>query len=58
MKTKEQIIDEILNRGIIVDIIPSKAEFKQRLLNDKLRFFIGADRMFWGIYSLGVDASE
>lgn len=43
MKTKEQIIDEILNRGIIVDIIPSKAEFKQRLLNDKLRFFIGAD---------------
>ena len=43
MKTKEQIIDEILDRGIIVDIIPSKAEFKQRLLNEKLRFFIGAD---------------
>lgn len=43
MKTKEQTIDEILDRGIIVDIIPSKAEFKQRLLNEKLRFFIGAD---------------
>lgn len=43
MKTKEQIIDEILDRGIIVDIIPSKAEFKQRLLNEKLSFFIGAD---------------
>ena len=43
MKTKEQIIDEILDRGVIVDIIPSKAEFKQRLLNKKLRFFIGAD---------------
>lgn len=43
MKTKEQIIDEILDRGIIVDIIPSKAEFKQRLLDEKLRFFIGAD---------------
>lgn len=43
MKTKEQIIDEILDRGIIVEIIPSKAEFKQRLLNEKLRFFIGAD---------------
>lgn len=43
MKTKEQIIDEILDRGIIVYIIPSKAEFKQRLLNEKLRFFIGAD---------------
>lgn len=43
MKTKEQIIDEILDRGVIVDIIPSKAEFKQCLLNKKLRFFIGAD---------------
>ena len=43
MKTKEQIIDEILDRGIIVDILPSRAEFKQRLLNEKLRFFIGAD---------------
>ena len=43
MKTKEQIIDEILDRGIIIDIIPSKSEFKQRLLNEKLRFFIGAD---------------
>ena len=43
MKTKEQIIDEILDRGIIVDILPSREEFKQRLLNEKLRFFIGAD---------------
>lgn len=43
MKTKEQIIDEILNRDVIVDILPSREEFKQRLLNEKLRFFIGAD---------------
>ena len=43
MKTKEQIIDEILDRGIIVDILPSREEFRQRLLSDKLRFFIGAD---------------
>ncbi len=43
MKTKEQIIDEILDRGVIVDILPSREEFKQRLLNEKLRFFIGAD---------------
>ena len=42
MKTKEQIIDEILDRGVIVDILPSREEFKQRLLNEKLRFFIGA----------------
>ena len=43
MKTKEQIIDEILNRGIIVDILPSKEEFKKELLRKKLRFYIGAD---------------
>jgi len=43
MKTKEQIIDEILNRGVIVDILPSREEFKKKLLNEKLRFFIGAD---------------
>ena len=43
MKTKEQIIDEILNRGIIVDILPSREEFKQKLLTERLRFFIGAD---------------
>ena len=43
MKTKEQMIDEILDRGVIVDILPSREEFKQRLLNEKLRFFIGAD---------------
>lgn len=43
MKTKEQIIDEILDRDVIVDILPSREEFKQRLLNEKLRFFIGAD---------------
>ena len=43
MKTKEQIIDEILNRGIIVDILPSRNEFKKKLLTEKLRFFIGAD---------------
>ena len=43
MKTKEQIIDDILDRGVIVDILPSREEFKQRLLHEKLRFFIGAD---------------
>ena len=43
MKTKEQIIDEILDRGIIVDILPSRAEFKKKLMTERLRFFIGAD---------------
>ena len=31
MKTKEQIIDEILDRGIIVDILPSREDFKKKL---------------------------
>ena len=43
MKTKEQIIDDILNRGVIVDILPSREEFKHKLMTEKLRFFIGAD---------------
>ena len=38
MKTKEQIIDEILDRGVIVDILPSREEFKQRLLNENYDF--------------------
>ena len=43
MKNKEQIIDEILDRGVIVDILPSREEFKKKLMTEKLRFFIGAD---------------
>lgn len=43
MKTKEQIIDEILDRGVIVDVLPSREEFKKRLMTEKLRFFHGAD---------------
>jgi len=44
MKNKEQIIDSILNRGVIVNILPSKEEFKKLLLSEKkLRFYIGAD---------------
>jgi len=43
MKTKENLIDEILNRGVIVDILPSRDEFKKKLLTERLRFYIGAD---------------
>jgi len=43
-KNKQQIIEEILNRGIIREILPTKEEFKTRLLSDdKLSFYIGAD---------------
>ncbi|EKE16255.1 MAG: hypothetical protein ACD_11C00024G0023 [uncultured bacterium] len=43
-KELEQQIDEILNRGTIVDILPSRAEFRDKLLSgEKLRFYIGFD---------------
>jgi len=37
-------VDEILNRGTIVEILPSKDEFRKKLLSGaKLRFYIGFD---------------
>ncbi len=43
-KNKQKIIDEILNRGVIKEILPDKEEFRKRLLSgDKLSFYIGAD---------------
>ena len=37
-------INELLDRGTIVDILPTKKEFKERLLSgEKLRFYIGFD---------------
>lgn len=42
--TDENKIDEILERGIISDVLPTKEDFKKKLLNgEKLRFYIGAD---------------
>ncbi len=43
MVSKEQQIDEILERGTIVQILPDKESFRARLLNEKLRFYIGFD---------------
>ncbi|MBU1179060.1 tyrosine--tRNA ligase [Patescibacteria group bacterium] len=44
IKKDEKKIDEILNRGVIVDAIPSLKEFKDKLLSGQcLRFYIGAD---------------
>jgi tyrosyl-tRNA synthetase len=40
---KSKRIDEIINRGIIKEILPSKEEFKKALLERKLKFYIGAD---------------
>lgn len=43
-KEREQKIEEILERGVIVDVLPTKDEFKAKLLSgEKMRFYIGAD---------------
>lgn len=42
--TDERQIDDILERGTIVEILPSKKEFRDKLLSgEKLRFYIGFD---------------
>lgn len=42
--TDEGKIDEILNRGTIVEILPTKKEFRDKLLSgQKMRFYIGFD---------------
>lgn len=40
---KSKRIDEILDRGIVRQILPSREEFKEALLDRKLKFYIGAD---------------
>ncbi|MEA3322743.1 MAG: tyrosine--tRNA ligase [Patescibacteria group bacterium] len=43
-KKLEKKVDEVLDRGILKDFLPTKEEFRERLLSgDKLRFYIGAD---------------
>ncbi|OHB21480.1 MAG: tyrosine--tRNA ligase [Parcubacteria group bacterium RIFCSPLOWO2_01_FULL_48_18] len=42
--TDKQRIDTIFNRGIVVEVLPSKEEFFKRLLSgERLRIYIGAD---------------
>jgi tyrosyl-tRNA synthetase len=42
--TDEQKIDEILNRGVIVNILPTKEAFREKLRSgERLRIYIGAD---------------
>ena len=44
MKTKEQIVDEILTRGVIAEILPGREKFRQRLLSeDPMKIYIGVD---------------
>jgi len=42
--TDEKRIDEILGRGVLKEFLPTKKEFKERLMSgEKMRFYIGAD---------------
>jgi len=44
INTDKKKVDEILNRGTIVEILPTKKEFREKLLSgERLRFYIGAD---------------
>ncbi|MDA3802818.1 MAG: tyrosine--tRNA ligase [Patescibacteria group bacterium] len=41
---KEEIIDSLLNRGVIVNILPTKEEFEKKLRSgEKLKIYIGVD---------------
>src|SRR3989338_3029538 len=42
--TDEKRINEILDRGVVVEILPTKEEFLKKLMSgDKLRIYIGVD---------------
>jgi len=42
--SRERQVDQILNRGVIVDVLPDKKSFRQRLLaNEPMKIYIGAD---------------
>jgi tyrosyl-tRNA synthetase len=43
-KNLENQIDEVLDRGILAEFLPSKKEFREKLLSgQKMRFYMGAD---------------
>lgn len=43
LKDKKSKVDEMLKRGIIKQILPSEKDFKDKLVKEHLRFYIGAD---------------
>jgi len=44
VNTDEKAIDEVLERGTIVQVLPTKEAFKERLMSgEQLRFYIGFD---------------
>lgn len=44
MKSKQEIIDSLLNRGVITNILPTRDELEKKLNSEeKLKIYIGAD---------------
>ena len=42
--TRAEIVERTMNRGVIVDILPDKESFRQRLLStEPMKIYIGAD---------------
>jgi len=42
--TRAEIVERIMNRGVIVDVLPDKEAFRQRLLStEPMKIYIGAD---------------
>ncbi len=43
-KEKSALVDAVLERGVLAEFLPTKEEFRERLLSgEKMRFFIGMD---------------
>ena len=42
-RAKANDVDRVLKRGVIVDVLPDLESFRERLIKDRLRFYIGAD---------------
>jgi tyrosyl-tRNA synthetase len=43
-QSREEIVDGIINRGVIVDVLPNKQQFRAGLISTKpLKIYIGAD---------------
>ena len=42
--TDKKKIEEVLNRGVVVEVLPSKEEFVQKLMSgERLKIYFGAD---------------
>ncbi len=42
-KEREKRVDALLNRGVLVEILPTKKAFRKKLIEEKMKVYIGAD---------------